>query len=47
VANGPATPDLSKVEEVGFTDLMPGGWILSSSRVQGIELYGKATLRQP
>jgi quinoprotein glucose dehydrogenase len=47
VANAPARPDLAKVDEVGFTDLMPGGWILSSSRVQGIELYGKAVARQP
>lgn len=42
-----ANPDLSKVDEVGFTDLMPGsghgpgGW----SDVGKIEVYGKAVPR--
>lgn len=39
------TPDLSRVEEVGFSDLMPGGWIPSTSRVNAFTLYGKATPR--
>jgi hypothetical protein len=40
-------PDLSKVDEIGFTDLMPGsghgqgGW----SDVGKIEVYGKAVKR--
>jgi hypothetical protein len=40
-------PDLSKVDEVGFTDLMPGsghgpgGW----SDVAQIEVYGKPVKR--
>ena len=41
-----ATPDLAKVEEVGFSDLMPGGWIPSTSRVKSFDLYGKAVPRQ-
>jgi hypothetical protein len=41
------SPDLSKVDEIGFTDLMagsghgPGG----SSRVDWIEVYGKPVKR--
>jgi len=40
-------PDLSKVDEIGFVDLMPGsghgtgGWI----QLGGIEVYGKAVPR--
>lgn len=34
-------PDLSKVSEIGFTDLMPGGGTPASSRVDWIEVYGK------
>jgi len=40
-----ATPDLSKVEEVGFSDLSEGGWIPSTSRVQAWEIWGKAVPR--
>lgn len=36
-----ATPDLSRVEEVGFTDLMPGGWIPAASRVKAWAVYGQ------
>lgn len=42
-----ATPDLSKVDEVGFADLIPGsghgtgGWV----HVGGLEVYGKAVPR--
>jgi hypothetical protein len=44
-----ATPDLSKVDEVGFADLIPGsghgtgGWV----HVGSIEAYGKAVPRGP
>lgn len=34
-------PDLSGVEEIGFTDLMVGGRSKASSRVDWIEVYGK------
>jgi hypothetical protein len=33
-------PDLSRVEEIGFTDLMRGGRSLSCSRLDWIEVYG-------
>jgi hypothetical protein len=45
VAMGVARPDLSKVEEIGFTDLMPGGWIPSTTRVNAFDLYGKKVPR--
>ena len=38
-ATTPAKPDLSKVDEIGFSDLMPGGLIPSSSRVRWFEVY--------
>jgi hypothetical protein len=34
------TPDLSAVEEIGFTDLMPGGKSNACSRIDWIEVYG-------
>lgn len=34
-------PDLSRVTEVGFTDLMRGGGSRASSRLDWIEVYGK------
>ncbi len=34
-------PDLSEVEEIGFTDLMVGGQSKASSRLDWIEVYGK------
>ncbi len=34
-------PDLSNVEEIGFTDLMIGGQSNACSRVDWIEVYGK------
>ena len=40
-----ARPDLTKVEEVGFTDLMPGGWIPSTTRVKSWAVYGKRVTR--
>ncbi len=33
-------PDLSKVEEIGFTDLMAGGMSKACSRLDWIEVYG-------
>ena len=41
-----ATPDLTKVEEVGFSDLMEGGWIPATARIQSWEVWGKAVPRQ-
>jgi hypothetical protein len=38
-------PDLSNVEEIGFTDLMPGGKSQSCSRLDWIEVYGKPASR--
>lgn len=38
-------PDLSNVEEIGWTDLMPGGGTPASSRVDWIEVYGRAVKR--
>ena len=35
-------PDLSRVDEVGFTDMMAGGSSDACSRVDWIEVYGKA-----
>lgn len=38
---GPVSnPDLTNVEEIGFTDLMPGGKSASCSRLDWIEVYG-------
>jgi hypothetical protein len=39
VASARAQPDLSRVDEVGFSDLMPGGLIPSSSRIRWFEVY--------
>ena len=35
-------PDLSRVDEIGFTDLMPGGDSIACSRLDWIEVYGTA-----
>ncbi len=37
--------DLSKVDEIGFTDLMRGGLSSASSRLDWIEVYGKPVER--
>lgn len=43
---GPAkSPDLSNVEEIGFTDLMPGGQSSACSRLDWIEVDGKTVKR--
>jgi hypothetical protein len=38
-------PDLSRVDEIGFTDLMRGGQSNACSRLDWIEVYGKAVGR--
>lgn len=38
-------PDLSRVEEIGFTDLMRGGGSRASSRLDWIEAYGRPVER--
>lgn len=38
-------PDLSRVEQVGFTDLMRGGMSSACSRLDWIEVYGKRVAR--
>ncbi len=40
-----ANPDLSKVDEIGFSDLMRGGQSIACSRLDWIEVYGKAVRR--
>jgi hypothetical protein len=40
-----ANPDLSNVEEIGFTDLMPGGLSASCSRLDWIEVDGNPVKR--
>ncbi|NWG13604.1 MAG: hypothetical protein HXY20_08730 [Acidobacteria bacterium] len=40
-----ASPDLGRVEAVGFTDLMPGGLSDACSRLDWIEVYGRAVAR--
>ncbi|MEO6288832.1 MAG: hypothetical protein ABIO76_02860, partial [Ginsengibacter sp.] len=40
-----SNPDLSKVDEIGFTDLMRGGQSIACSRLDWIEVYGKAVGR--
>ena len=46
IATSVGAPDLSRVDEIGFSDLMPGGWIPSTSRVNAFWLYGKAIPRK-
>jgi hypothetical protein len=45
VAAGVATPDLGRVDEIGFTDLMPGGFIPATTRVNSWAVYGKTVPR--
>ncbi len=40
-------PDLSRVDEIGFTDLMTGGASAACSRLDWIEVYGRAYSRKP
>ena len=39
-------PDLTKVDEIGFTDLMPGGRSNACSRLDWIEVYAKPVTRK-
>jgi hypothetical protein len=39
-------PDLSRVDEIGWSTLMTGGGTPASSRVDWIEIYARAVLRQ-
>jgi hypothetical protein len=47
IVEGPweMNPDLSNVEEVGWTDLMTGGGSVACSRLDWIEVYGRAISR--
>ncbi|TAK10851.1 MAG: hypothetical protein EPO35_12955 [Acidobacteria bacterium] len=45
VPTSKGTPDLTQIDEVGFSDLMEGGWIPATSRVAAFELYGKVVPR--
>ena len=45
VATSVATPDLSRIDEIGFTDLMPGGFIPATTRVNSWAVYGKKVPR--
>jgi hypothetical protein len=38
-------PDLRKVDEIGFTDLMAGGESIACSRLDWIEVYGRPVAR--
>ena len=40
-----SNPDLTNVEEIGFTDLMSGGISQACSRLDWIEVYGQAVKR--
>lgn len=40
-------PDLTRVDEIGWTDLMPGGGTPASSRVDWMEVYGWPVKRPP
>lgn len=40
-----SSPDISNVEEIGFTDLVPGGKSRACSRLDWIEVYGKPVSR--
>jgi len=37
---GPGEPDLTQVDEIGYSDLIPGGWIPGTSRVKTFAVYG-------
>lgn len=44
--NPVAAPDLSKIDEIGFTDLMRGGQSAACSRLDWIEVFGKPVPRK-
>jgi hypothetical protein len=41
-----AAPDLSRVDEIGWSSLMTGGGTPASTRVDWIEVYGRPVARQ-
>jgi len=43
--NEVTNPDLSRIDEIGFTDLMRGGYSTACSRLDWIEVYGKSVAR--
>jgi hypothetical protein len=47
IVEGPwvASPDLSQVDEIGWTELAPGAGTPASSRVDWIEVYGRRVAR--
>ena len=47
IVEGPwvANPDLGQVDEIGWTELAPGGNTPASSRVDWIEVYGRRVAR--
>ena len=45
VATSLATPDLGKIDEIGFTDLLPGGFIPATTRINAWAVYGKKVPR--
>jgi hypothetical protein len=47
IVEGPwvPNPDLSQVDEIGWTELAPGGGTPASSRVDWIEVYGRRVAR--
>jgi len=45
VATTKAVVDLTQVDEVGFSDLMAGGWIPATSRVSSFDLWGRTVKR--
>jgi len=49
VVEGPwvERPDLTGVDEIGFTDLMRGGQSAACSRLDWIEVYGRPVKREP
>jgi len=42
---GVGQPDLTQVDEIGFSDLTPGGWIPGTSRVKTWAVYGTKVKR--
>jgi hypothetical protein len=46
IPTAPGAPDLTKVDEIGFSDLMAGGWIPATTRVKSWEAWGKPVPRQ-
>ena len=48
IVEGPweLNPDLSRIEEVGWTDMMTGGGSDACSRLDWIEVYGKPVLKE-